>query len=46
MSILSILHTSDMHGFIYPTDYVNDRDYGIAKVSSILKNNQINMIIL
>ncbi len=37
MSILKIFQTSDIHGNIFPTNYVEHRDQGLAKISSIIK---------
>ncbi len=38
MKTLKIFQTSDIHGNIYPTNYVDDRNHGLAKVSSLIKN--------
>ncbi|OAA29742.1 2', 3'-cyclic nucleotide 2'-phosphodiesterase [Kosmotoga arenicorallina S304] len=37
---LTVLHTSDLHGNIFPIDYATNRpsDVGLGKVSTILKN--------
>lgn len=38
MKKLKIFQTSDIHGNIYPTNYVDHRDQGLAKISSIIKH--------
>lgn len=37
MKKLKIFQTSDIHGNIFPTNYVDYRDQGLAKISSIIK---------
>ncbi len=37
MKTLKIFQTSDIHGNIYPTNYVDDRNHGLAKVSTLIK---------
>ncbi|MFN6992283.1 MAG: metallophosphoesterase, partial [Fervidobacterium sp.] len=37
-----IIHTSDLHGFIYPVDYSTNKpaNYGLARVSSFIKEQR------
>uniref|UniRef100_A0A7V4NFY5 Calcineurin-like phosphoesterase domain-containing protein n=1 Tax=Fervidobacterium pennivorans TaxID=93466 RepID=A0A7V4NFY5_FERPE len=37
-----ILHTSDLHGYIYPVDYATNKpaNYGLAKVASVIKEQR------
>ncbi len=37
MKTLKIFQTSDIHGNIFPTNYVEHRDQGLAKISTIIK---------
>ncbi len=37
MRTLKIFQTSDIHGNIYPTNYVEHRNQGLAKISQIIK---------
>ncbi|XEC95950.1 bifunctional UDP-sugar hydrolase/5'-nucleotidase [Paenibacillus tarimensis] len=39
---LSILVTSDIHGYIYPTDYRNteERNWGLAKIATLIKQQR------
>ncbi len=39
MSKIKIFQTSDIHGNIFPTNYVDFRNFGLAKVSTIIKEN-------
>lgn len=36
MRTLKIFQTSDIHGNIFPTNYVTDKEYGLAKVSNLI----------
>lgn len=38
MKKLKIFQTSDIHGNIFPTNYVDYKEHGLAKVSSLIKN--------
>ncbi len=37
-----IYQTSDLHGFVYPTNYVSDQDLGILKIGSYILQNEKN----
>lgn len=37
MKLLKIFQTSDIHGNIFPTNYVDYKDHGLAKVSTLIK---------
>lgn len=37
---LAIYHTSDLHGYIYPTDYVQDKPLGLLKIGSFIKQDE------
>lgn len=37
MKTLKIFQTSDIHGNIFPTNYVEDKEHGLAKVSTLIK---------
>ncbi|WOO88756.1 bifunctional UDP-sugar hydrolase/5'-nucleotidase [Mollicutes bacterium LVI A0078] len=39
MKILKLFQTSDIHGNIFPTNYVEARNHGLAKVSTLIKTN-------
>ena len=42
---IAIYQTSDLHGFVYPTNYVTEKQLGILKIGSyILKDNKIMML--
>ncbi len=36
MKLLKIFQTSDIHGNIFPTNYVEAREHGLAKISSLI----------
>ncbi|WOO86949.1 bifunctional UDP-sugar hydrolase/5'-nucleotidase [Mollicutes bacterium LVI A0039] len=38
MNLLKIFQTSDIHGNIFPTNYVEEREHGLAKVSNLIKS--------
>lgn len=42
MKTLKIFQTSDVHGNIYPTNYVAKQDYGLAKASTLIKENTLD----
>ena len=35
-----IYQTSDLHGYIYPTNYVNDKPLGFLKIASYILNDE------
>ncbi len=37
MNTLKIYQTSDIHGNIFPTNYVNEQNWGLAKISTLIK---------
>ena len=37
-----IYQTSDLHGYIYPTNYVNDKPLGFLKIASYILNDEKN----
>lgn len=37
MKTLKIFQTSDIHGNIFPTNYVQPREFGLAKISTLIK---------
>ncbi len=37
-----IYQTSDLHGYIYPTNYVNDQPLGFLKIASYILNDEKN----
>ena len=39
---LAIYQTSDLHGYVYPTNYVKDQPLGILKIGSYILNDQKN----
>lgn len=39
---LAIYHTSDLHGYVYPTNYVKEQQLGILKIGSYILNDQKN----
>lgn len=39
---LVIYHTSDLHGYVYPTDYVKDAPLGILKIASFIHKDEKN----
>ena len=39
---LVIYQTSDLHGYIYPTNYVNDQPLGFLKIASYILNDEKN----
>lgn len=39
---LVIYQTSDLHGYIYPTNYVNDQPLGFLKIASYISNDEKN----
>lgn len=39
---LAIYQTSDLHGFVYPTNYVTDMPLGILKIGSFILNDEKN----
>lgn len=45
---LVILHSSDTHGFLMPTDYQNKDNYdapiSLSRVSSVVKSEKENMV--
>lgn len=47
MNTLKIFQTTDIHGNIFPTNYVDDRQWGLGKVASCIKTNkaQHNLIL-
>lgn len=42
MKTLKIFQTSDIHGNIFPTNYVENRNIGLAKVSSLIEKRKQN----
>lgn len=49
MKTLKIFQTSDIHGNIFPTNYVEEKEYGLAKISTLInkqsKKADYNLII-
>ena len=39
---LAIYQTSDLHGYIYPTNYVKDQPLGFLKIASYILNDEKN----
>ncbi|SCJ05238.1 Trifunctional nucleotide phosphoesterase protein YfkN precursor [uncultured Clostridium sp.] len=39
---LAIYQTSDLHGYVYPTNYVKDMDLGILKIGSYILRDEKN----
>ena len=39
---LAIYQTSDLHGYVYPTNYVKDMDLGILKIGSYILKDEKN----
>lgn len=37
---LAIYQTSDLHGYVYPTNYVKDQKLGILKIGSYILNDE------
>ena len=37
-----IYQTSDLHGYIYPTNYVNDQPLGFLKIASYILNDDLS----
>lgn len=35
-----IYQTSDLHGYVYPTNYVEDKDLGILKIGTFIKEDE------
>ncbi len=38
---LVIYQTSDLHGYVYPTNYVNEQPLGILKIGSYIKKDEL-----
>ena len=39
---LAIYQTSDLHGYVYPTNYVSEQPLGILKIGSYIKEDELN----
>ena len=39
---LVIYQTSDLHGYVYPTNYVTEQPLGILKIGSYMKKDELN----
>ncbi len=39
---LVIYQTSDLHGYVYPTNYVTEQPLGILKIGSFIKEDELN----
>lgn len=39
---LVIYQTSDLHGYVYPTNYVKEQPLGILKIGSYIKEDEVN----
>ena len=39
---IAIYQTSDLHGYVYPTNYVTDKELGILKIGSYILNDEKN----
>lgn len=39
---LVIYQTSDLHGYVYPTNYVKEQPLGILKIGSYIKEDELN----
>ncbi|MGL5296605.1 MAG: bifunctional metallophosphatase/5'-nucleotidase [Culicoidibacterales bacterium] len=39
---IAIYHTTDLHGYVYPTNYVSDQNLGILKIGSYIQEDQKN----
>ena len=39
---IAIYQTSDIHGYVYPTNYVNDMPLGLLKIGTYIKADQSN----
>lgn len=39
---LVIYHTSDLHGYIHPTNYMVDKEQGLMKIGSYILEDQLN----
>ena len=39
---LVIYQTSDLHGYVYPTNYVKEQPLGILKIGSFIKKDELN----
>ena len=37
-----IYQTSDLHGYVYPTNYVTEQNLGILKIGSYMKKDELN----
>ena len=38
---LAIYQTSDLHGYVYPTNYVTEQPLGILKIGSFIKEDEL-----
>ena len=39
---LAIYHTTDLHGYVYPTNYITEQNLGILKIGSYILNDEKN----
>ena len=39
---LVIYHTTDLHGYVYPTNYIVEQSLGILKIGSYILNDEKN----
>ena len=39
---IAIYQTSDLHGFVYPTNYVTEKQLGILKIGSYILKDKKN----
>lgn len=42
MKLLKIFQTSDIHGNIFPTNYVDYKEHGLAKISTLIEQQSAN----
>ena len=39
---LAIYHTTDLHGYVYPTNYITEQNLGILKIGSYILSDEKN----
>ncbi len=46
MNKITILQTSDVHGYMYPHDYLNEKVWGLLKLASVIKKYDKDKLLL
>ncbi len=46
MNKITILQTSDVHGYLYPHDYLNEKVWGLLKLASVIKKYDRDKLLL